>query len=193
MKKADSVTFPDGTIQKTAAFYQAPSIPTGSKTNFQQAAAPTGWTQCTSYNNYAMRIVSGSGGGTGGSVSFTTAFASQTPSGSVNVSGGGIASTTLSTSQMPGHRHNGAPQYGTSCCGGGCQTTRYIPGLGCIRSTRVFGCVQWNGWTSYSFRVASQGCGSSHTHAYTNPSASFSGSAINLAVQYVDNIIAIKN
>ena len=37
------------------------------------------------------------------------------------------------------------------------------------------------------------GGGSSHTHSFTTPTASFSGSAINLAVQYVDVIIATKN
>ena len=89
------VTFPDTTTQTTAA---TASIPAGSKTNFLQAAAPTGWTQCTSYNNYSMRLVSGTGGGTGGSVGFTTAFASQTPAGTI--SGGAVAATDRKSTRL---------------------------------------------------------------------------------------------
>lgn len=33
---------------------------------FRQASAPTGWTQSTTHNDRALRVVSGSGGGTGG-------------------------------------------------------------------------------------------------------------------------------
>ncbi len=41
-------------------------IPAGTKMLFVQSAAPTGWTQDTSKNDYMLRIVSGTGGGSGG-------------------------------------------------------------------------------------------------------------------------------
>ena len=63
---------------------------------FIQAAAPAGWTKVTSHNDYALRIVSGTGGGTGGSVAFSTAFSNVGTTGSV----------TLSTSQIPSHSHD---------------------------------------------------------------------------------------
>jgi len=44
-----------------------PSIPSGSKMTFFQAVAPVGWTQDTTHNNKMLRVVSGSGGGSGGS------------------------------------------------------------------------------------------------------------------------------
>ena len=44
-------------------------MPAGTVTNFFQAAAPTGWTQNTSYANHMMRVVSGTGGGSGGTAS----------------------------------------------------------------------------------------------------------------------------
>ena len=96
--------FPDSSTQATAA---TTSVPSGAVTNFFNAAAPTGWTQVTTYNNYAFRIVSGVGGGTGGSVAFTTAFASQTPSGSVSVSTatGTVGSYTLQAADIPAHNH----------------------------------------------------------------------------------------
>ena len=161
------VTFPDTTTQVTAA---TASIPAGAKTNFLQAAAPTGWTQCTSYNNYAMRLVSGTGGGTGGSVAFTTAFASQTPAGTIS---GSASATTLTTCQIPSHNHT---LY--MSLGGGGSTYFYRP------------CGNKGNATDVSSSVTSTGGGGSHTHGL---SASFSGTAINLAVQYVDNIVATKN
>lgn len=43
------------------------SAPAGTKMVFYQAAAPTGWTQDTTKNDYMLRVVSTSGGGSGGS------------------------------------------------------------------------------------------------------------------------------
>jgi hypothetical protein len=40
-------------------------------------AAPTSWTKSTSQDNKALRVVSGSGGGTGGSTAFTSVFGSR--------------------------------------------------------------------------------------------------------------------
>lgn len=87
---------------------------------FNQAAAPTGWTKQTgtALANTAMSIVTGSGGGTGGSDSFYSTFASSRstatgslPISSLPVSGsvsGSVGNTTLSTPQIASHSH-GAP------------------------------------------------------------------------------------
>jgi hypothetical protein len=142
----------------------APTIPSGTVMLFYQAAAPTGWTQVTTQNNKALRIVSGTGGGTGGSVAFTTAFVSQAVSGSVGTSG----ATTLSTAQMPSHTHTiGA----TVAIGGEGSTFSSEGGGGAALST------------------GSTGGGGSHTHT----GGTFTGTAIDLAVQYIDVIIASKN
>jgi len=42
------------------------AFPAGTKMVFFQASAPTGWTQDTSNDDSMLRVVSGSGGGTGG-------------------------------------------------------------------------------------------------------------------------------
>ena len=42
------------------------SAPVGTRMAFHQAAAPTGWTQDTSKNDYMLRVVSGTGGSFGG-------------------------------------------------------------------------------------------------------------------------------
>ena len=53
-------------------------IPPGSRMVFYQTAAPTGWTKLTVDNNKALRVVNGSGGNTGGNISFTGAFSNRT-------------------------------------------------------------------------------------------------------------------
>jgi hypothetical protein len=126
----------------------------GTAMMFVQTAAPTGWTKSTTHDNKALRVVSGAAS-SGGSVAFTTAFASQTPAGTVG-------NTTLSTSQIPSHTHTyDGP------VGGGCS----YDGGGSSFGNRTSGAT---------------GGGGSHNHSFT-------GTAINLAVQYVDVIIATKD
>lgn len=157
-----------GTNQ-VVTFAQPPAgidaFPSGTAMMFVQTSAPTGWTKSTSHDNKALRVVSGTAG-SGGSVAFTTAFASQTPSGTVGA-------TTLTESQIPSHTHRliwgqgSGTNYGTSPYG---------------NSFSV-----WTNATDITSRnLQATGGGGSHTHSFT-------GSAIDLAVQYVDVIIATKN
>jgi hypothetical protein len=109
-------------------------------------------------------------------VAFSAAFASQAVSGTVGA-------TTLSESQIPSHRHwisSAAYDDGNGSTTGSSNSQEY--GL-------------WADAGSYSpndpnspygrYSLASGG-GGSHTHGFT-------GTAINLAVNYVDVIIATKN
>jgi len=68
-------------------------IPSGSRMLFYQAAAPTGWTQMTSANDRVIRVVSGAGGGYGGS---------WTISGLTNSN---VGSHAVSINEMPSHNH----------------------------------------------------------------------------------------
>ena len=52
-------------------------FPTGTVSLFFLSSAPSEWSQVTSQNNKAFRVVSGTGGGTGGNQSFTGCFASR--------------------------------------------------------------------------------------------------------------------
>ena len=144
----------------------ASPIPAGSVMLFYQAAAPTGWTQVTTQNDKALRVVSGTGAGTGGSVAFTTAFASQAVSGSVGTSG----ATTLTIAQIPSHTHSYSAPSGTAFALGGEYSQPVITGA--AGST-----------------TGAEGGGGSHTHT----GGTFTGTAINLAVQYIDIIICSKN
>jgi hypothetical protein len=140
---------------------------------FNQTAAPTGWTKNTSTGNQnALRVVTGTVS-SGGSVDFTTAFASQTPSGSVSITAvsGSAGNTTLSTPQIPSHSH---PVIAT-------------PGSD----------LNFSGGSSYGFggTTGATGGGGAHSHpfSFSSGSGTFSGNAINLAVRYIDVIRATKD
>jgi hypothetical protein len=135
-------------------------IPAGSVMLFFQANAPAGWTQLTGHNNKALRIVSGAGGGSGGSVNFTNAFTAQAVTGS-------NSATTLTEAQLPPHQHS---YYIGS--GSGSLMPDYNPTDGNNASATAY--------TNFT------GGGNPHNHTFT-------GTAINLAVQYIDLIIARKD
>jgi threonine dehydrogenase-like Zn-dependent dehydrogenase len=148
-------------------------FPSGTRMSFQQTAAPTGWTKDTTaaLDTSAMRIVIGTVG-SGGTQGFTTAFASQTPSGSVSITAvsGTAGATTLTTPQIPSHTHTAL------------RSTQ--PGQ---QGTPEGAIVETNS--------GSTGGDQSHTHpfSFSSGSGTFSGNAINLAVQYIDVIRATKD
>lgn len=163
---ASGITFNDATSQTTTGV----EIPTGTLMLFQQTAAPTGWTKQTTHDNKALRVVSGTAS-SGGTSAFTTVFANQTPSISVNTSGLSAGATTLSTAQMPSHQHSVNSIAGTNN-NGDHPGDAYLGGGGTL--------------------TGSTGGGGSHSHSMSG-SATATSSAITLAVQYVDLIIASKN
>ena len=106
------------------------SIPSGTTALFFQGSAPSGWTQNTdaSINATTLRVVTGTGGGTGGSDNFSTVFGSSktTSPGTVTFnslsisapsSGLSLGSTSISTPQLPSHNHPGG--YGSQRKRGG--------------------------------------------------------------------------
>lgn len=142
------------------------SFASGTIMLFAQTAAPTGWTKnTTTNNNSALRVVTGTAS-TGGTVDFTTAFASQSVAGT-------NSSYTLTTPDIPGHTHTVSTASGSflTSSGGGVA----------IGS----GASNW-GATGSPITSGSTGGGGGHTHTFT-------GTAINLAVKYVDVIQASKD
>lgn len=71
-----------------------PGIPSGTKMVFFQASAPTGWTQDVTHTDKMLRVVSGVGGGSGGTESPIAAHVHAT------------SGHTLSGAEMPSHNHN---------------------------------------------------------------------------------------
>ena len=161
-------------------------IPSGSVFLLYQANAPTGWTKVTTQNNKALRVVSGTGGGIGGSTAFTSVFASRTPSGSVTMNN---AAFTLTTNEIPshshgitdpGHVHSGAAQWP----GSGPEQDQ----SGGPENRTTFNINTGSSTTGIS--INSTGGGGSHTHANT---ASFTGTAMDFDVQFIDIILCSKD
>lgn len=110
---------------------------------FVQSAAPTGWTKVTTYNDAALRVVSGSAS-SGGVSGFSTVFAA-----------GGVesSSTTLSTSQMPSHSHSLSPNFNVNFT-----RALYDPGGPSFLTSSEGG---------GPFSISSTGSSSGHTHTTT--------------------------
>jgi len=158
------------------------AFPSGTRMSFQQTSAPTGWTKDTTaaIDNSAMRLVTGSVVN-GGSVNFTTAFASQTPTGSVSITAvsGTAGATTLTTPQIPSHNHT------IATAGGGTPNNQMLQA----------GTTNSPSSALNNVTAGNTGGGGSHDHpfSFSSGSGTFTGSAINLAVKYYDFIIATAN
>lgn len=195
----------------------ADSFVAGTKMLFQQTAAPTGWTKDLTHNNKALRVVTGTAS-SGGTVAFDTAFASKSVSGSINsvTVTGTVGNTSLSIANLPSHDHGASGLTFTGNALGGHShgndngTGFLIAGpdngpannFGATGSNAAFFSINTTssvsaGTPSGSIggTTASTGSGSAHGHSLTMDSHghTFTGTAINLDVQYVDLIIATKN
>lgn len=164
---ASGVVFGDSTILNS----KYGIVPQNSVSVFFQASAPTGWTKSTSHDDKTLRVVSGTGGGSGGTSSFTTVFPNslKTISSSNVPMTGTVGNTTLSAPQLPGHTHPNGGSIGLS------------PGGGDVQSG--------SGWTR-NFPSTGSGPGvggGSHNHPWSG-TAQFSTS-VDLRVQYIDVIV----
>jgi len=173
-----------GTVTATTFTGAWTNLPAGTVMLFVQTAAPTGWTKSTAHNNKALRVVSGSVS-SGGSVAFTSAFASQAVTGT-------NANYTLTTSDIPAHSHTATSTVtdpghfhdydkvsSTAQAVGGSGSSYFTGTASTATDTKTTG-------ITVATTTANTGGGGGHTHSFT-------GTAINLAVQYVDVIIATKD
>jgi hypothetical protein len=226
-------------------------FPAGTVMMFVQTSAPTGWTKSTTHDNKALRVVSGTVG-SGGSVAFTTAFASQGVSGTIGnttatnvavtatnqaatatnqsatatnqaatatnqaiTATGTVGGTTLTTGQIANHGHQFRGY------GGGGSVVANVSMNGSFVSntaavdTNVANSTGGGGSHNHSFagdshnhtqnshnhtqdahshtQNAHNHTQDAHNHTQNGHNHTFTGTAINLAVQYVDVIIATKD
>ena len=147
-------------------------IPQSSVALFFKATAPTGWSQVTTHNDKTLRVVSSTGGGSGGSISYSSLnsvpFSVSVP---ITATGLTVGPTTLSAPQIPAHTHTvtmGGVRYNLQ--NGAPQPVSNVPSPGSTGDNAP--------------------AGGAHTHPVTFSSASgpLSGS-INMLVNYVDVII----
>jgi hypothetical protein len=167
----NTLTFPAATAKVDA-------FPSGTVMLFAQTAAPTGWTKSTTHNDKALRVVSGSAS-SGGSVAFTTAFASQAVSGTVGA-------TTLTSSQIPAHTHTVIDPGHTHNGNGGDFLLFKSGGTLATGGPQGYNNSLTTASATTGITISNTGGGGSHDHTFT-------GTAINLAVSYVDVILATKD
>jgi hypothetical protein len=153
---------------------------------FWQAAAPVGWTQVTTQNDKALRVVSGAGGVSGGTNPFSTVMAQTT-----------VGNHTLVAGELPG---------GITSSGGN-NITVYPSGVPANAVAFI------NGGSWGLITVANQ-AGYYNPYVNTNAGFSYTGSfsaansisvtsnntgggahnhPITMAIQYIDVILASKN
>lgn len=167
-----------GTLTATTFSGAWANIPAGTVMLFVQTAAPTGWTKSTAHNDKALRVVSGAAS-SGGSVAFTTAFASKSVTGTNDP-------YTLQIADIPIHSHSatstdsGHTHSFTNTVAGG--SVIIAAGTSYANPSGTTGV----GTANITTTIGNTGGGGGHTHTFT-------GTAINLAVQYVDVIIATKD
>jgi hypothetical protein len=159
------VTFGDSTVLNS----KYGIIPQSSVSIFYQAAAPTGWSKSTTHNDKTLRVVSGTGGGSGGTTAFSSIFPTSTTPVSVSSIplSGSTGNTTLTTAELPSHTHANGGFVGLS------------PGGGDVGAAA--------GWTRSSPATGSTGGGGAHSHPWTG-TANFS-STFDLRLQYIDVIV----
>lgn len=162
---ASGIVFGDSTVLNS----KYGIVPQNSVSIFFQASAPTGWTKSTTHDDKTLRVVSGTGGGSGGTSSFTTVFPNSlrtVSAPSVPITGT-VGGYTLTTPELPSHTHPNGGFVGLS------------PGGGDVGSGA--------GWTRTSPATGSTGGGLSHTHPWSG-TAAFSTN-VDLRVQYIDVIV----
>lgn len=242
---ANNVLTSNGTTWISQAPAAAGGFAAGTRLIFAQTSAPTGWTKDTvNYNNHALRVVTGTAS-TGGTVDFTTAFASQavsgsvsttvnnttatnqaatatnqattatnqaaTPAGTVSISAitGSAGATTLGVPEIPSHSHPMTITFNENSGG-----TNFVGGAGGFARTNFTNAAGGGGSHTHPFSFSSGTASfsgsslsvlqNSHNHTQDahnhtqdahnhTASSSFTGTAINLAVKYLDVITATKD
>ena len=174
-------------------------FPSGTKMVFYQASAPTGWTKDTTQNDKALRVVSGTGGGTGGthamssppSTSHTHTGPSHTHSTPAHSHTHTLSAGahTLSTSEMPSHDHDikqGYTSSGTAIEGGNSAKQ--------IATTNTTAIQNTGGGGSHSHSLSgSITSGGSGTSGSGGTGATSSSGPTAFAPQYIDVIVCSKN
>ena len=168
---ASGIIFSDGTVGNSRANFFGPS---GTTVLFFRASAPTFWTQVTTHNNKALRVVSGTGGGSGGVNTFTGTFASRSFSATapVTINGLAVQGRSLSINEIPVHAH-------PANCGGNVATSTTPAAVTVVNPGGATG---------------NNGGGGAHGHpsGYSSASGPWS-SSFDMRVQYVDVILCSFN
>jgi hypothetical protein len=155
-------------------------FPTSTAWIFYNSSAPTGWTKVTTHDNKSLRVVSGSGGGFGGTNSFTTTMSSFDIGGALS-SSDSTGGTQLLTTQIATHNH---PSNGVALAA---NPATYNPD-GAFTGYSGGDVSRAAGWSQNSPATGSIGFGNSHAHPFSG-SGTVPNQPVSISVQYLDIIV----
>lgn len=152
-------------VAQAIAALGSSGFPSGTRTDFQQTSAPTGWTKETgsAYNDASPRVITGAVG-TGGSVAFSTLFA-RTATDSY---------TLTSPADIPAHKHP-APASGTVIA------SNAVPAGSGPTVAKGNATSPISSPVSVTVNIGNTGSGGGHSHG------------MDMRVKFVDFIIAQKD
>ena len=163
----------------TTAFAQQAGFPSGTVMLFCQGTAPIGWTKSTTHDDKALRVTSGTTGGTGGGTNSFSSVMAQTAVGNHTLVAGEIPTITQNTTVYP----SGNNGYYAPLNPNAGWATVLAPNTGAYHvaypANNTTGVTYANAWSG-SNSSANTG-GGAHNHPLT------------MAMQYVDVILASKN
>jgi hypothetical protein len=145
---------------------------------FAQATTPTGWTRNSTHDDATIRVTSGQGGGTGGSVAFSTGFTSSYVA-MAGTGAGPITSspTILAADNITTHQH--AQFYRAA-----------IITNGYIGPPNIYGKTWTKNITPTLMVPSPTNGGQAHTHPDGVINYTYTTTPRNMAVKYVDTILA---
>lgn len=164
-------------------------IESGSRTIMKMTTPPTGWTKDSSFNDYSLRVVTGSVVNRTTGESFSTVFKNYADIVVTGPVAASVDATTISTSTMTAHQHF-ARHLGVT----GSPTPAYSPRRGGTGSLTGGGPIN----TSVQL-LNNPGGGGSHSHPVGTLGVTGAinqggvNASINLNIKYVDTIIAIRS
>lgn len=169
--------------------FQGSSDPGGAAhTNwiFYQASAPTGWTKRTDHNNKALRVVSGTGGGSDGTQPFTTVMSSSFAyAGTLNTSTA-TGNRYIDITQIPSHPHSTTEVYQYNAV-----PAVYNPD-GSFAYWNGGDVKRASGWERLGIGIQNEG-NSSNLHNHPVSASGPVNTTLTLGVYYIDVIVCSFN
>lgn len=157
---------------------------------FYQAAAPTGWTQVTTQNNKACRVVSGTGGGAGGTNAFTTTMSSFTLN-DVLTTSDATQPFVLTLNEIPSHNHPNGGEVSLNANPATFNPDGSQAGYSGGDVRRPVPQATAGQWIRVSPATGSQGSNTAHNHPFSGTGPV--NVATSIAVQYIDVIVCTFN
>ena len=174
----------DGTVWTMASAFTN-FVPSGTVMLFYQATAPLGWTQVTTQNDKALRVVSGTGGVSGGTNPFSTVQA-QTVVGNHTLVASEEANLNVSVSGTVTVYPGGSGTFVHDYFGPSGQYTSWNNATGTTGEWDVAG-------TSSGYGIGVDSTANTLTGATSSGGGGAHNHPITMQVQYIDVIIASMN